>query len=92
MVDHCDKPVNLGFFFGEYQERIKKSLMKKIIFSVQNFCYSFDASLCKRSINFIRNMWENDYLGSYFIKYSRLYLTSSKAIEKKSIKERLSIP
>ena len=46
--------------------------------------------MCTRSNYVIHNMWRNNILCSYLIKYSRLYSTFSKAINKiLSLKERI---
>ena len=46
--------------------------------------------MCTRSNYVIHNMWRNNILCSYLIKYSRLYSTLSKAINKfLSLKEQI---
>ena len=56
------------------------------------FCYSFEASMCIRSNHVSHNMLRNNSLVSYLIKYSLLYSTFSKAMNKiTSTKERIFI-
>ena len=51
-------------------------------FFCASFFFSFDASMCNRSNNVIHNMWKNDILGSYLIKYSRLHFIFFKAMNR----------
>ena len=56
------------------------------------FCHSFNTSISNRSNNVIHYIRKNNSLGSNFIKYSRLYFTFSKAMNKIiSTKERVFI-
>ena len=80
MLDQGDKPLILKEFV------LMKKIMSKnqgncldvhlvdlFKFFCASFFFSFDASMCNRSNNVIHNMWKNDILGSYLIKYSRLH-------------------
>ena len=90
LVDQCDKPVKLGNFVFDEENHEQKSWKVFgrtgnryfLFFFCANFCYSSDASMCNRSNYVIHNMWKIKSLGSYIIKYSRLYSTFSKAMNK----------
>ena len=94
MGDECDKQLNLGNFVFD-EENLGSFLDVCVIdfcVYVPIFCRSFITSMCNRSNNDIHDMLRNNCLGSNFIKYSRLYFTFSKAMNKIiSTKERFFI-